>query len=492
MRLLKRGFALVICAVMLLCCVACASGYKKARIYLNLPDIPKNLDPQTASSVSELMIVRNVYEGLLRRTHDGKIVCGVCESYEKNGLTYTFRIKENARYFDGTELFADDFVFAFTRAVSKNTGAPFVSRLFSVKNAKGIYEGTANPSSLGVEAVDKKTLKITLAKEDEYFESTLTSSICMPCNREFFEQSVGKYGLERKYLLPNGSYYISRWNTEDFGIRLFANAEYGGSFEAENDSVFLSVTKDGTPLSVLDDKSCDISFVGSDEVAKINKNVYTVKPFQNICWVLTVGSGYSAEVRQSFLMSADYSVMASSLNANYSEAGSIYPPSLNIENGGAQGVTGYNIGAAQNMFSNAVKDMSGQQFPAATLYYCDNGAVSDAVKDLVGHWQQNLCAFVNITAAKNENLLPELKNRTLDFAVFPVYSVSGDVRDYINLFTDNDTLSPADAQKNILADFGIKPLFYETTNIVCAKSVKQIFTDGYSGYIDFCYIHKDD
>ena len=80
------------------------SDTKDAYIYFELPDTPMTLDPQVASSDSELLIIRNIYEGLLRKDSKGKIVCGVAESYKKNGLVYTFNIKKDAKWHNGDTL----------------------------------------------------------------------------------------------------------------------------------------------------------------------------------------------------------------------------------------------------------------------------------------------------------------------------------------------------------------------------------------------------
>ncbi|MCQ2478213.1 MAG: ABC transporter substrate-binding protein [Clostridia bacterium] len=486
---IKRAVALILAAVVLLCLCGCESKSNNARIYVNLPDIPKNLDPQTASSVSELMVVRNIFEGLLRKDKTGKIVCGVCESYEQNGLTYTFNIKDNAVYFDGTKLTAYDFEFAFRRAVLRSTGAPCVSKLFAIKNAENIYKNGADVTTLGAVAENKSTFKVTLIKEDKNFFDTLTSALCMPCNEEFFEKSVGKYGLSREYVLCNGSYYLGKWNTEDFGIRLYKNAEYHGDFVCENGSAFLSCDKEKSAIEVLKKESADISFIGNDIIEKADIKKIKIKSFANICWVLTIGDEYSDAVKQSFLMSTDYDVFKGSLNSGFKRADSLFPEFLGKVASG--GIIGYNLSAAKARFSAEVSLMENGKFPPATLYYYDNGAVSDAVKDIVGHWQQNLSAFVNITAESKEDLLLQLKSKTLQFAIFPVECKSGSMVEYFANYGDFPFDVSSYNAESILSKKNIKPLFYENTNIAYLDTLKELYLDNSGGYIDFSFIRKD-
>ena len=201
MNRILKALALITAAVFVFLCAGCGSRYQDAIIYFEIPERPSTLDPQTASTDSELVIVSNIFEGLLRKNAGGAIVCGVCESFEYENLTYTFKLREDAVWSNEEPLAADDFVFALRRAVTPSTKAPFASRLFCIENAESIYTGKASPDSLGVSAPDSRTLIIKLAYEDKDFEETLTTSVAMPCNEKFFTESGGKYGLTAEYTL---------------------------------------------------------------------------------------------------------------------------------------------------------------------------------------------------------------------------------------------------------------------------------------------------
>ena len=94
------------------------------------------------------------------------------------------------------------------------TKAPFAKRLINIKNADAILKGKKSVEDLGVKVIDAYTLKIELSKEDPTFLETLTTSIAMPCNEEFFKNTSGKYGLDKKNTLSNGAYMLSGWKPE--------------------------------------------------------------------------------------------------------------------------------------------------------------------------------------------------------------------------------------------------------------------------------------
>lgn len=472
--------------------VGCSKIDKNACIYFDLNTPPLNLDAQTAQSDSELVIVRNIYEGLLRKDSSGKIVCGVSESYEKDGNTYTFKLKNNVKWSNGDKLTADDFLFAFQRAVDPKTKAPFVSRLFSIKGAEKIYSGQADMSHLGVEAEGKYTLKITLDYDDPDFCQTLTSSICMPCNRSFFEESTGKYGLERDYILSNGSYILTRWNKEDFGIRLYKNEDYSGEFEAKNGSVFISCRHDEDTAELLYGNKVDIAFITNNEAGNFNRKGVTIKSYQNICWVLHISEEYDPDIRTALAMLVSDRGYSDELGKGYKASSSIYPDVLGIEDAVGEGIKDYNLEAAQQLFSDAVKKYEDKKFPSAVLYYYDNSSIKSAVTAVVGHWQQKLSAFVNIKKANSlETLISDVRQNQVPFAIYPITAKSGSVKEYLSNFgMSGDKSNAVNIQKQILAEDTIIPLAFEDTNIGYTPLITEFKSDAFNGHIDFSFITK--
>ena len=129
--------SLILCVMLLLPLTACGNN-DDAYIYFQLDELPRTLDPQTAKSEVELLISQNLYEGLMRFDENGDLQYGVAESYKKQGLTYTFKIRKNAKWKNGEKLTANDFEFAFKRALSFDTQAPYASLLYCIKNGKEI------------------------------------------------------------------------------------------------------------------------------------------------------------------------------------------------------------------------------------------------------------------------------------------------------------------------------------------------------------------
>ncbi len=490
--MLKRFFSIIFCVLLILPVFTGCSNTDDAYIYFELSQQPMKLDPQTADTDEELLIVKNVFEGLLRKDEHGNIVSGACEKYDKNGLTYTFYIRDDAMWSNEEKLTAYDFEYGFQRAVSPETKAPFVSRLFAIKGAKEINSSKATLNTLGVKAIDEKTLKITLAYEDSHFENTLTTSIAMPCNRVFFEESAGKYGLTDECVLSNGSYRLARWRREPFGIRLYKNKFYNGEFASKNAAVFLTCDEDETPFERLQKNSVDMAFIESVEKSKAENIGLAVKEFENICWVMTMSNQFSPNVRKSLTMLVGSDVYSESLYEGYSASTSVFP-SIFGKNSFLNGITVYDAEAAKKLYLQEVKKFENSKFPSdIVMYYYDDGYSKNVVTDIVAHWQSNLSTFINIESVSDSNLLiSQLVNQTYPFAVFPIKAESRELAEYLKMFGITYNNQPLEKlQEQILKSNNIIPLMFQNTNIAYSKALENVVTEYGDGYIDFSFIIK--
>ena len=132
-------------------------------IQYNLESEPSSLDPQIADDQSAQIVIMSLFEGLTRIGPDGEAQPGVAERWEHNGdyTAFTFYLREDACWTDEDEtpVTAADFVFAFRRALNPGTGSDLGRTLTCIANGQQVLDGQADPSELGVTALDSKTLK---------------------------------------------------------------------------------------------------------------------------------------------------------------------------------------------------------------------------------------------------------------------------------------------------------------------------------------------
>ncbi len=337
----KKAISVLICVSLIVTLFsACKSGTKKLDfIYPFSADI-KSYDPQVASTADEYLIIENTFEGLIRINDDGTIKNGCAESYEisKDGLNYTFKIKQGLKWDIKTDKYkegekkgeykdrrlrllgyefnpditAKDFVFALQRAVSPDTNSPMFSSVASIKNAVEIHSGKLAPSALGVKAADDYTLVINLSSPDSSFLQTLTTAIAMPCNREFFNACKGRYGIGEEYTLFNGQFYVNQILKESYLLK--KNDEYKGEFPAKADELTLKILTDEDKkdlkknvTSRLDSGYYDAAFItgGESEKLKDSKGINYV-PYEDTSWVLMLNTNnevfQSKKMRKAFCL----------------------------------------------------------------------------------------------------------------------------------------------------------------------------------------------
>lgn len=173
---------------------------------------PEAVDPHKARSTQAGDILRDLYEGLLSHSATGELVPGVAEEWtiSDDGLTYTFTLREDARWSNGDPVTADDFVFSLQRLVDPETAAFYSNLVGDIVNASAIVAGELPPTELGVEAEDERTLVIRLQRPVPYMLGLLTYLSTYPVHRASLE-AHGDEAFRPGNLVSNGAYVLEAW-----------------------------------------------------------------------------------------------------------------------------------------------------------------------------------------------------------------------------------------------------------------------------------------
>lgn len=201
---------------------------------------PESLDPHLATSVSAGNILTNLFEGLTRldpKTLRPEPAMAERWDVSPDGRIYTFYLRD-APWSDGKRVRASDFVYAFRRLLRPELGASYAFMLFPLQHAEAIHRGEMPVDRLGVEAVDDRTLRVTLERPTPYFLSLLAHWTAFPLPRHVLESlnatTDRSTGWTRKeHLVSNGPFSLEEWVAEDV-IRVRKNPNY---WEAESVSL---------------------------------------------------------------------------------------------------------------------------------------------------------------------------------------------------------------------------------------------------------------
>lgn len=173
----------------------------------------QSLDPHKIEGVPESNINRDLFEGLLISDVDGKPSPGVAEKWEnKDFKVWTFHLRKDAKWSDGTPVTAQDFVYSWQRLANPNTASPYASYLQygHIVNIDDIIAGKKPITDLGVKALDDHTFEVTLSEPVPYFYKLLVHSSVSPVPRAAVEK-FGEKWTQPANIVTNGAYKLKDW-----------------------------------------------------------------------------------------------------------------------------------------------------------------------------------------------------------------------------------------------------------------------------------------
>ncbi|GHN36465.1 hypothetical protein ME792_15910 [Lactobacillus delbrueckii] len=175
---------------------------------LSTIDVSKIMDDVSFNQVNQVM------EGLYTLGNNAKVKNALATSkvtVSKDGKTWTFNIRKNAKWSNSQALTAKDFVYSWKRTVDPKTASEY-SYLFSgIKNADATVAGRKKASTLGIKAVGKYKLVVSLEGKIPYFKLLMAFPLFFPQN----EQAVKKYGSASKYMVYNGPFVLAEHGSFD-------------------------------------------------------------------------------------------------------------------------------------------------------------------------------------------------------------------------------------------------------------------------------------
>ncbi len=208
---------------------AVTAGSSDLNVMLETP--VESLDPQQATDGTSFEVIACYTDGLMQMDAAGQAVNALAESYEisEDGKVYTFHIREDANWSNGTPVTAADFVFAWQRAVDPAVASEYsymLSDIGQVVNAAEIIAGEKDKSELGVAALDDKTLEVTLNVPVSYFLSLMYFPTFYPVNEEFFNSCGDVFGTSPETVLSNGAFIMDSYEPAATAFHLTKNPDY--------------------------------------------------------------------------------------------------------------------------------------------------------------------------------------------------------------------------------------------------------------------------
>ena len=211
-------------------------------------DAIPTMDPSMATDEYGFQFLGATMEGLYRLDKDAKPTEGIAVKHEvsADGLTYTFELREDAKWSNGDPVTAHDFVYAWQRAVNPDTGSEYGPYMMGgvIKNATAVNKGEVPVEELGVKADGDFKLVVELENPTAYFESLTTFGTFLPLNQKFVEEQGDKFATSADTLLSNGPYKFDSWESTAQEWSLVKNADYWDAETVKLEKMTYVVVKD--------------------------------------------------------------------------------------------------------------------------------------------------------------------------------------------------------------------------------------------------------
>lgn len=282
---MKKALSIILALVMLLTLVGCgnesgnegtkpAEGGEAVAQYYNtyMTADPTSMDISRISDSYSSGIVNNVMESLVRMGEvDGNyvIIAGDAQTWESNaeGTVWTFHLGENT-WSDGQPVTAQDYVYSLRRSADPATGCPNEYFLLPVAGYNEVRDG-ASLETLGVKAIDDKTLEVTLSYPVPSFLEMCCGTVYYPQRQDIVEQYGEQYGSEPQYTLYNGPYTLESW-VHNSSITLKKREGYWNADAVQIENVTVNILGDSSTAYTMYEAG-QLDYVGTSAAEWVQK-----------------------------------------------------------------------------------------------------------------------------------------------------------------------------------------------------------------------------
>ncbi len=205
---------------------------------------PDSLDPHRSEGTGSGAILRDLFEGLVGETVNAELRPAGADRWEisPDGLEYIFYLREDAHWSNGDPVVAEDYAFGLRRSVSPATASSYAQLLAPIRNVTDIIAGRKDPATLGVEALNRYTLRITLEAPTPYLLGMLTHTSAYPVHRSSLE-AHGDQFTRPGNLVSNGPYVLEEFVAQSH-VKIVRNPLYHQADEVAIDTVYYFNTED--------------------------------------------------------------------------------------------------------------------------------------------------------------------------------------------------------------------------------------------------------
>jgi oligopeptide transport system substrate-binding protein len=369
-------------------------------------------------------VLHNLFSALVEFRSGWEIVPDVARSWDisKDGRKYTFYLRDDVFWSDGTQVTAEDFVYSWKRTLDPtiNIQGEMAGLLYDIENAAAFHKGElSDPKDIGIRAIDDLTLEVTLEKPANYFLQILPLQFPVP---KHVVEELGESWTNMEHLATNGAFQVASYEPKKF-FNLIRNPTYHGEFPGNIENVECLLgnfhhTLEGLKMYERDEIDILQLWEATYHARHRFAEEYLSYPLPFLYYV-SFHTGHppfdDIRVRRAFVMAVDRVRLCQEFldGFKYPAIGGFIPPTI-LGHSPDIGLP-YDPLQARKLMSQAGY-ADGQGFPTVELFW-DNSAMT-TLKFLKSQWAENLNVEIEIITTDFDEVLTELGTRNLNYAAW--------------------------------------------------------------------------
>ena len=524
----KRSLLLVLVFLVLSSAMVFSKGQQEAsvpvepvepKIFTYAVDYdPPSIDPQKNYAGFGELIASNINVGLVALDDKMNPIPGVAESWKisPDGLTYTFYMRKDSKWSDGTDLTAQDFYWSWIRLLQPETGSKYTNLAFPIVNAEQYTKGEVSAEDVGIKVIDDYTIEVSLIGPVPYMLQNFAHGAFMPMREDMITADPEGWAINPETNIGNGPFVLKSYGMND-RIVLERNPYYYDGANVHLDEIHLVTIPEGsTALAAYNAGEIDgFSFIPSTEVPRLmaeTNDIYLNPRVRTLHMYINTEAPPmdNPKLREALSRAIDREELARVRGLGRLPATGYVPVGLSAEGedfrevGGDLGIsTTADVAAAKAALAEAGY-ANGGAVPAITVTMAAD--YRQTVETIQEMWKKNLGVEIEIETVEGRVLSNMRKSGEFQIAMggwsanifHPSYYINqiestgpSNYSNYTNPAYDKlvaqariepdpkkvlDLLHEAE-QLAIGQDFAIFPLYYETSMVMMKEYVKGWYSD---------------
>ncbi|TMN21984.1 peptide ABC transporter substrate-binding protein [Lentibacillus cibarius] len=396
-------------------------------LYMNNGEEPTSLNPPIGFDSVSWNVLNNLMEGLTRLGKDDQPQPAMAEDWEKSneGKTYTFHLREDANWSNGDPVTAEDFVYAWKQLLNPETGSSAAFLGYFIEGGEAYNAGDGSAEDVAVEAVDEKTLEVTLNAPTNFFLQLVTNPAFFPVNAEVAEENPEWYA-EADAFVANGPFKLASWQ-HDKEMTMVKNDQYWDKDTVNLDKVhWAMVNKVETEYQMFESDELDMTEIpsemadklidGDDVVIEDQGGLYfyrfnvNMEPFQN------------EKIRKAFALAVNQEDIVNYVTKNKEKAAKAFvspgftgPSGKEFRDVNGDLVT-FNPEKAKQLLKEGMQEEGYDELPPVTLTYNTSDSHKAIAETLQNMFSENLGVDVELENTEWNVFLEDQKQLNLQFS----------------------------------------------------------------------------